>query len=120
MKVERIVVSGEFLSYREKQRKEKNETEIDDDENTTPIQYLKCSVKANEGMLFPLKSSLIFVHKPVVHIKLSSIRYCEFSRVLSTCLNGPSSSATRTFDLTVLLKPNNIQNMSESYMDNFG
>ena len=69
--MERIVVSGEFLSYKEKQKKEKVETEVENDENTTPIQYLKCSIKANEGMLFPLKSSLIFVHKPVIHIKLS-------------------------------------------------
>lgn len=43
---------------------------------------LKCSIKANEGLLFPLKKSLIFIHKPVSYIKISDISYIELSRVL--------------------------------------
>ena len=38
---------------------------------------LKCSVKANDGHLYPLKSSLIFIHKPVIYIKHSEISYVE-------------------------------------------
>ena len=30
---------------------------------------IKCSVKASDGHLYPLKSSLVFIHKPVHYIK---------------------------------------------------
>jgi Histone chaperone Rttp106-like len=43
-----------------------------------------------------LKSSLIFINKPVTYIKLSEIKYVEFSRIGSAGM--PSS---RSFDMTV-------------------
>jgi structure-specific recognition protein 1 len=42
---------------------------------------VKCSVRASEGLLYPLKSSLIFIHKPVHYIRHSEIKYVEFSRI---------------------------------------
>ena len=45
-----ILIPGEF-------RTSKNEEAI------------KCSVKASDGHLYPMKSSLIFIHKPVICIK---------------------------------------------------
>ena len=57
---------------------------------------IKCSVKASDGFLYPLKSSLIFINKPITYIKLSEIKYVEFSRIGSSGM--PSS---RSFDLTV-------------------
>jgi structure-specific recognition protein 1 len=42
---------------------------------------IKCSVKASDGYLYLLKSSLIFIHKPMVHIKFQEIKYIELSRV---------------------------------------
>jgi structure-specific recognition protein 1 len=42
---------------------------------------LKCSVKASDGYLYPLKNSLIFIHKPVIFIKLQEIKFVELSRV---------------------------------------
>lgn len=39
---------------------------------------IKCSVKASDGHLYPLKSSLIFIHKPVIYIKHSEIKFVEF------------------------------------------
>jgi structure-specific recognition protein 1 len=57
---------------------------------------IKCSVKASDGFLYPLKSSLIFINKPISYIKLSEIKYVEFSRIGSSGM--PSS---RSFDLTV-------------------
>lgn len=59
-------------------------------------QAIKCSVKASDGFLYPLKSSLIFINKPVTYIKLSEIKYVEFSRIGSAGM--PSS---RSFDMTV-------------------
>ena len=57
-----ILIPGEFRSF-------KNDP------------CLKCSVKASDGHLYPLKSSLIFIHKPVIYIKHSEIAYVEMQRV---------------------------------------
>jgi structure-specific recognition protein 1 len=51
---------------------------------------ISCSVKAAEGYFFPLKSSLVFIHKPVIYIKHTELKHVEFSRL-----------GARTFDLTV-------------------
>jgi structure-specific recognition protein 1 len=39
---------------------------------------IKCSVKAYDGYLYPLKSSIIFIHKPVIYMKHQEIKYVEF------------------------------------------
>lgn len=51
---------------------------------------ISCSVKAAEGYFFPLKSSLVFIHKPVIYIKHTELKHVEFSRL-----------GARTFDLTI-------------------
>lgn len=72
--VKRIIVPGEFQSSR-------------------GTKALGCSVKASEGYLFPLKSSLVFINKPVHYIRHSEIRHVEFSRT--------GQGASRTFDVTI-------------------
>ena len=42
---------------------------------------VKCSVRASEGLLYPLKSSIIFIHKPVHYLRHSEIKFVEFSRI---------------------------------------
>jgi len=42
---------------------------------------LKCSVKASEGLLYPLNKSMIFVHKPTTFIRHDDISHVEFLRV---------------------------------------
>lgn len=74
-----ILIPGEFRSA-------KNEEAI------------KCSVKASDGYLYPLKSSLMFIHKPVHYIKLSEIKFVEFSRIGQL---GGSGMPSRSFDMTV-------------------
>jgi structure-specific recognition protein 1 len=59
---------------------------------------IKCSVKASDGHLYPLKSSLVFIHKPVHYIKHSEIKSVEFSRVGGMGAGMPQS---RSFDMTV-------------------
>jgi structure-specific recognition protein 1 len=54
---------------------------------------LNCSVKAAEGYLFPLKSSILFIHKPVIYLKHAELKHVEFSRT--------STGISRTFDLTL-------------------
>lgn len=58
----------------------------------------KCSIKANEGLLYFLDKSLIFVPKPATYIQVENIAIITMSRV------GGAVSASRTFDITVSLK----------------
>ncbi|KAL4803218.1 hypothetical protein BDV18DRAFT_145391 [Aspergillus unguis] len=59
---------------------------------------VKCSIKANEGLLYFLDKSLIFVPKPATYIQLENVAVVTMSRV------GGAISASRTFDITVSLK----------------
>lgn len=65
---------------------------------------VKCSVKASDGHLYPLKSSLVFIHKPVYYIKLSEIKHVEFSRIGGMGVGMPAS---RSFDMIVTLLKDN-------------
>ncbi|KAJ5653562.1 FACT complex subunit pob3 [Penicillium lividum] len=59
---------------------------------------VKCSIKANEGLLYFLDKSLIFVPKPATYIQMENVAVVTMSRV------GGAVSASRTFDITVSLK----------------
>lgn len=72
--IKKIIVPGEYQSSR-------------------GSKAISCSVKAAEGYFFPLKSSLVFIHKPVLYIKHSELKHVEFSRT--------GAGVSRTFDLTL-------------------
>ncbi|KAL6715603.1 FACT complex subunit [Lecanora helva] len=59
---------------------------------------VKCSIKANEGHLFCLEKSFMFVPKPATYISFDTISVIVMSRV------GGAVSASRTFDITVITK----------------
>ncbi|KAF2837892.1 SSrecog-domain-containing protein [Patellaria atrata CBS 101060] len=59
---------------------------------------VKCSIKANEGLLFCLDKSFMFVPKPATYISFDNIQIVTLSRI------GGAISASRTFDVTVTLK----------------
>ncbi|EHY59970.1 FACT complex subunit [Exophiala dermatitidis] len=59
---------------------------------------VKCSIKANEGLLFCLDKSFIFVPKPATYVPIDSIQSITMSRV------GGALAASRTFDITMTLK----------------
>ncbi|KAI9803655.1 MAG: FACT complex subunit [Piccolia ochrophora] len=59
---------------------------------------VKCSIKANEGHLFCLDKSFMFVPKPATYIAFDNILSITMSRV------GGAVSASRTFDVTIALK----------------
>ncbi|KAJ6000023.1 FACT complex subunit pob3 [Penicillium waksmanii] len=61
-------------------------------------QGVKCSIKANEGLLYFLDKSLLFVPKPATYIQMENVAVVTMSRV------GGAISASRTFDITVTLK----------------
>ncbi|KAG7697084.1 hypothetical protein KL930_002466 [Ogataea haglerorum] len=59
---------------------------------------ISCSLKANEGQLYPLEKCLLFVTKPTVLIPYSEITNIVFSRI------GSGTGASRTFDMEVNLR----------------
>ncbi|OQR89448.1 FACT complex subunit SSRP1, partial [Thraustotheca clavata] len=58
---------------------------------------VKCAVKANSGVLFPLEKSFMFIHKPTTFIRYDDIDYIEFQRYAGQS----GTSASRNFDLLV-------------------
>jgi len=72
--IKKIIIPGEFKSSR-------------------GAKAIGCSVKASEGYLYPLRNSLVFIHKPVFYIKHSEVRHVEFSRT--------GQGVSRTFDLSI-------------------
>lgn len=63
---------------------------------------LKCSMKANEGFLYPLEKSLLFIPKPPTFIPLNEIGVVTFSRV-----GTQSGGSSRTFDMKFNMKSGN-------------
>ena len=59
---------------------------------------VKCSIKANEGQLYCMDKSFMFVPKPATYIAMDHISAITMSRV------GGAVSASRTFDITMILK----------------
>lgn len=59
---------------------------------------VKCSIKANEGHLFLLDRSFMFVPKPATYIAFDQILSITMSRV------GGAIAASRTFDLLISMK----------------
>ena len=59
---------------------------------------VKCSIKANEGLLFCLDKSFMFVPKPATYISIEQVSNITMSRV------GGALAASRTFDITITMK----------------
>ncbi|ODV82976.1 hypothetical protein CANARDRAFT_30444 [[Candida] arabinofermentans NRRL YB-2248] len=59
---------------------------------------ISCSLKANEGQLYPLEKCLLFVTKPTVLIPYSEINNIVFSRI------GSGTGASRTFDMEITMR----------------
>jgi structure-specific recognition protein 1 len=77
--IDRIIIPGEFKSG------------VDD-----KAQAISCSVKVSEGFLYPLKTSLIFIQKPIMYIRHKEIKYVEFSRIGNT-----TGGTGRSFDFSI-------------------
>ncbi|GMM30440.1 FACT complex subunit [Martiniozyma asiatica (nom. inval.)] len=80
---------------------------------------VSCSLKANEGQIYPLEKCLLFVNKPTVLIPYSEIQSITFSRV-------GQGSAQRTFDMEVTTRGNgpnhtfgNIDRAEQPLLENF-
>jgi structure-specific recognition protein 1 len=61
---------------------------------------VKCALRANEGLLYPLEKQFVFIHKPPVLIRFNEVESVEFQRYAG------GQGSTRNFDLCVILKAN--------------
>ena len=59
---------------------------------------VKCSIKANEGLLFCMDKSFMFVPKPATYVNMDQITLITMSRI------GGAMAASRTFDITMAMK----------------
>ena len=66
--------------------------------NADGQECVKCAVRANEGHLYPLEKSFVFIHKPPVLIRFDEIESIEFQRYAG------GQGTTRNFDLCVRLQ----------------
>ncbi len=63
------------------------------------VHCIRCSIKANDGLLYPLAKCFIFIHKPTIIVKFDDIELIEFKRY-----EPVANSATRNFDLMITLR----------------
>ena len=59
---------------------------------------VKCSIKANEGILYCSEKAFLFVPKPATYARFEHVSHITMSRV------GGALTASRTFDITVTMK----------------
>jgi structure-specific recognition protein 1 len=53
---------------------------------------VRCSIKANDGLLYPLAKAFIFINKPCIIIKFEDIDFVEFRRFEPAANSGRQSS----------------------------
>jgi structure-specific recognition protein 1 len=63
---------------------------------------VKCALRANEGLLYPLEKQFLFIHKPPVLIRFDEVESVEFQRYAG------GQGSTRNFDLCVALKSSSV------------
>lgn len=59
---------------------------------------VKCALRANDGLLYPLEKQFVFIHKPPILIRFNEVESVEFQRYAG------GQGSTRNFDLCVNLK----------------
>lgn len=72
---------------------------------------VKCSVRAQDGYLYPLQKAFLFIHKPVTYIKHEDILHLEFSRISEFAASG------RSFDINIQSGKKGIGNMTFTGID---
>lgn len=66
---------------------------------------MRCSLKANEGILYPLAKTFVFINKPTVILKYEDVEHIEFKRYEIT----GATNLMRNFDLAVTLKTTGVK-----------
>lgn len=66
-------------------------------ESALKAKAVRCTLKSNDGLLYPLDKSFLFIHKPATYIRFGDVDSVEFRRY------GDGAGA-RTWDLAVNVK----------------
>lgn len=77
--------------------------------NASQQACLSCSVRANEGLLYPLEKQFVFIHKPPIIVRFNEIESVEFQRYAG------GQGSTRNFDLCVNLKASSVATGVKDY-----
>ncbi|GMH95800.1 hypothetical protein TrVE_jg12761 [Triparma verrucosa] len=75
----KVFVTGKFRGYRD-------------------YEAISCSLKANDGLLYPLEKQFIWLHRPPVLVRFEEISSVEFQRY------GGAGASGRNFDLAINLR----------------
>jgi structure-specific recognition protein 1 len=75
---------------------------------------VRCSLKANEGTLYPLAKSFVFINKPTLILKFEDVEHIEFKRYETT----GATNLMRNFDLAVTLKSTGVKGETKEFSFN--
>jgi structure-specific recognition protein 1 len=78
--------------------------------NANQQSCVKCALRANEGLLYPLEKQFVFIHKPPVLIRFNEVESVEFQRYAG------GQGSTRNFDLCVSLKSSASMGNQQEYV----
>ena len=84
----KVFVTGKFRGYRD-------------------YEAISCSLKANDGLLYPLEKQFIWLHRPPVLVRFEEISSVEFQRY------GGAGASGRNFDLAINLRSAKDGNVKE-------
>jgi structure-specific recognition protein 1 len=88
--------------------------------STIGTRSVKCTIKADDGWLYPIEGHFIFVHKPTIIVRFEEIASIEFGRI-----GGSTGASNRTFDFIIHTRSDvaysftNIQREEHSELYNF-
>lgn len=75
---------------------------------------MRCSLKANEGTLYPLAKTFVFINKPTLILKFEDVEHIEFKRYETT----GATNLMRNFDLAVTLKTTGVKGETKEFSFN--
>lgn len=68
--------------------------------SSTGHKAIRCALKGNDGLLYPLDRSFFFIHKPATYVRHQEVVSIEMQRMGM----GASGVASRTFDMVIRCK----------------
>ena len=75
---------------------------------------MRCSLRKNEGTLYPLAKTFVYMNKPTLTLKYEDIEHIEFKRYETT----RATNLMRNFDLAVTLKTTGVKGETKEFSFN--
>ena len=74
---------------------------------------VRCSLRANEGTLYPLAKAFVFINKPTLILKFEDVECIEFKRYETV----GATNLMRNFDLAITMKAGGVKEYSFNLID---